>query len=166
MMRRVAYQATGGYRAPFRAAEDYDLYLRMPVDAGLENLPETLYAWRRHAGNSYARARSDHLFFLALARAFQAERERTGRDSIDLLSGVADPEAFLTRYPFSSRLHFYLGEAYTREGRVAEARRFLRRAMPHADAWAAALGWWALSFGVALTPRARAAARSAANVPR
>jgi glycosyltransferase involved in cell wall biosynthesis len=166
MMRREAYVATGGYRAPFRAAEDYDLYLRMPVDMDLENLPETLYAWRRHPGNSFARARGEHLFFLATARAFHAERLATGRDSIELLAGDADPEAFLAAYPYAGTLLFQLGEAYVREGRVAEARRFLRRAFGRTGPRAAALAWWALSFGVALTPRARAAAASDAGPPR
>lgn len=166
MMRRQAYASAGGYRAPFRAAEDYDLYLRMPAVAGLENLPETLYAWRRHPGNSFARARGDHLFFLATARAFHAERLATGRDSIELLAGAGDTEAFLAAYPFAGTLLCYLGEAYVREGRVAEARRLLRRAIGQAGPRAAALGWWALSFGVGLTPRARAAAGSGAGEPR
>jgi hypothetical protein len=56
-----------------------------------------------------------------------------------------------------------LGEACVRDGRVAEARRFLRRAMERSGPRAAALGWWALSFAVALTPRARAAAASGAG---
>ena len=166
MMRREAYAAAGGYRAPFRAAEDYDLYLRMPADAMLETLPETLYAWRQHPGNSFARQRGDHLFFLATARAFDVERRATGRDSVSLLAGSADPEAFLAAYPFAGTLLLHLGEAYVREGRVAEARRFLRRAMAQAGPRAAGLGWWALSFAVALTPRARAASASAAGEPR
>jgi glycosyltransferase involved in cell wall biosynthesis len=157
MMRRDAYRAAGGYRAPFRAAEDYDLYLRMPAGAGLANLPEPLYAWRRHAGNSFARARNDHLFFLAVARAFRDERAATGRDSIEALAGAQSPEAFLDAYRFPGRLLFYLGEAYTREGRVAEARRYLRRSIPHRDTRTAALGWWALSFGMGLARRARGA---------
>jgi len=160
MMRRGAYRAAGGYRAPFRAAEDYDLYLRMPAGATLANLPDALYAWRRHPGNSFARARGDHLFFLAVARAFRDERAATGRDAIDLLAAGEDHEAFLARYRFAGRLLFYLGEAYTREGRVAEARRYLRRAMPHRDTRTVALGWWALSFGLGLARRARAARRS------
>lgn len=163
MMRRESYAAAGGYRAPFRAAEDYDLYLRLPADLELENLPESLYAWRRHPGNSFARARGDHLFFLATARAFQSERLATGRDSIQRLASAADQEAFLAAYPFAGTLLFHLGEAYVREGRVAEARNFLRRAMGRSGPRAAALAWWALSFGVALTPRARAVASSGAG---
>jgi len=155
MMRRDAYRATGGYRAPFRAAEDYDLYLRMPSGASLANLPEPLYAWRRHSANSFARARNDHLFFLAVARAFRDERAATGSDSIGALAASPTPEAFLDAYRFQGRLLFYLGEAYTREGRVAEARRYLRRSMPHRDSRTRALGWWALSFGMGLARRAR-----------
>jgi glycosyltransferase involved in cell wall biosynthesis len=165
MMRREAYAAAGGYRAPFRATEDYDLYLRMPAEAALETLPETLYAWRQHPGNSFARRRGDHLFFLATARAFDAERRATGGDSVRLLADTVDREAFLAAYPFAGTLLFYLGEACVREGRVVEARRFLRRAIARAGPRAVALGWWALSFPVALTPRARAAA-SAPGEPR
>lgn len=157
MMRRDAYRAAGGYRAPFRAAEDYDLYLRIPADRAMANLPEPLYAWRLHPGNSYARARGDHLFFVALARAFRDERAATGRDSIEALAAAPDREAFLDGYRFAGRLLFYLGEAYSREGRGAEARRYLRRSMPHRDSRTAALGWWALSFGLGLRRRARAA---------
>ena len=166
MMRREACLAAGSYRAPFRAAEDYDFYLRLPADAGLENLPEKLYSWRRHPGNSYARARHLHLFFQAVARAFDDERRQTGRDSVQLLARDADPETFLAVYPLASRVLFYLGEVYVREGRVSDARRFLRRAMGPGGMRAAALGWWALSFGVAATPRARAAGRLATRAAR
>ena len=163
MMRRDLYRAAGGYRAPFRAAEDYDLYLRLPAGARLANLPEPLYAWRLHPGNSFARARADHLFFLAVARAFRDERAATGGDSLEALARAQDREVFLRGYRFAGRLLFYLGEAYTREGRVTEARRYLRRSMPHRDTLTAALGWWALSFGLGLTRRARAARGSLAQ---
>jgi hypothetical protein len=137
--------------------------LRIPAGTEMANLPETLYAWRQHPDNSFARARGDHLFFLAVARAFRDERAATGRDSADRLAAATDREVFLAGYPFAGRLLFYLGEAYTREGRVAEARRYLRRSMPHRDARAAALGWWALSFGLGLARRARGSRRSVAQ---
>ncbi|HEU4724472.1 MAG TPA: glycosyltransferase, partial [Candidatus Eisenbacteria bacterium] len=68
MIRREAYEASGGYRAAFLAAQDVDLWLRMPPGAELANLPEPLYAWREHPGGVFARARDRQLFFASVAR--------------------------------------------------------------------------------------------------
>jgi hypothetical protein len=48
-----------------------------------------------------------------------------------------------------------------REGRTREARAFLARASRGGDTRMAALGWQALSYAVALTPRGRRARRAA-----
>ena len=45
-MRKAAYDATGGYRADFTCAQDYDLWLRMSEKYVLGNIEEPLYAWR------------------------------------------------------------------------------------------------------------------------
>ena len=159
MMRRAAYEAAGGFRAPFRAAEDFDLWLRIPVRFRMENLREPLYAWRSHGGNTTARSRGDHLRFAATARAFAEERRDRGEDSIGLLEAASDGEAFLSRYPRAARLSFLIGEHLVREGRVAEGRSYLRRAFAAGGATprlqSAAAVWWALSFAVGFTPRAR-----------
>src|SRR5262249_46206436 len=63
-------------------------------------------------------------------------------------------------------VRFRLGEAYVREGRLDEARVHLGQAMRDAGALMPALGWWLLSWPVALTPRAaraRAARRAGAG---
>jgi Glycosyl transferase family 2 len=49
MMRRAAVLAVGGYRAPYRHAEDYDLWLRMAEKYRLTNLPDRLLRYRQHA---------------------------------------------------------------------------------------------------------------------
>jgi hypothetical protein len=157
MMRREAYEAAGGFRAGFRAAEDYDLWLRVPARFELRNLPEPLYQWRSHEGNSFHRERLGHLEYLAVARAFADERRRSGKDSADALAEAGNPEAFRRGYPSAARLARYRAEAFIREGRTGEGRAALR------DVWRApdpillpaALAWWLLSWGVALTPRAR-----------
>lgn len=165
MMRSDAYRAAGGYRAAFRAAEDYDLYLRFPPGASLANLDETLYSWRLHPGNSFSRSRGDHLFFLAVARAFDDERRTTGRDSIALLERAADREAFLAQYDHAGRLLSYWGEALTREGRVREARERLARAWSRGRSRVHSLAWYVLSLGMALTPRARRGPASSGAAP-
>lgn len=49
MMRREAVRAVGGYRAAYRHAEDYDLWLRMAERYRLANLAERLLLYRKHA---------------------------------------------------------------------------------------------------------------------
>lgn len=48
MMRRDAFEAVGGYRASFIAAEDYDLWLRIAERYEIVNLPEPLLLYRLH----------------------------------------------------------------------------------------------------------------------
>jgi glycosyltransferase involved in cell wall biosynthesis len=165
MMRRAAYEEAGGFRAPFRAAEDFDLWLRIPERFAMENLREPLYAWRRHGGNTTARSRGDHLRFAATARAFAEERRDRGEDSVALLESTPDGESFLARYPRGARLSFLIGEHLVREGRVREGRACFARALGAAAGNSARLKattalWWLLSLAVAFTPRARRAARA------
>lgn len=40
----------GGYRAAFRHAEDYDLWLRASRSTSIANLPEPLLLYRRSEG--------------------------------------------------------------------------------------------------------------------
>src|SRR5204863_2351099 len=96
-------------------------------------------------------------FYAAVARVFRDEREATGRDSVATLERSASPAAFLNDYPRAARLARYLGEAYVREGRPAEARRHLARAIADPGERWAALAWWLLSWPVAFTPRSRRA---------
>jgi glycosyltransferase involved in cell wall biosynthesis len=163
VMRRELYERAGGYRAAFRASQDYDLWLRMADLATFANLGESLYAWRRHPGGVFARDRGRQVFHAAVARAFDEERRATGADAIALLERAGDAEALYAAYPRRDRLAFFLGEALVREGRVLEARAWLARAMRAPRSAAAALAWWLLSVPVAWTPRAaRARAADAA----
>lgn len=160
MMRREAYEAAGGFRAGFRAAEDYDLWLRVPPRYRLENLPQPLYQWRSHSENSFHRHRDLHLEFLAVARAFADERRHRGADSADLLAKAGDPHQFRDSYPARARLDRYRGEAFIREGGVREGREALRHAFTEPGLIASALAWWLVSWPAGLTPRARRAAQS------
>lgn len=161
MMRRDAYDRAGGYRAPFRASQDYDLWLRLPGDAGLGNLPDALYEWRLHPGGVFSRARGDQLYYSAVARAFADERRAEGRDSIALLESVPEPERFLERYAHAGRLALHLGEIHAREGLGREARRYLNLALADPRSRSEAIPWWLLTWGLPLTPRGRRARRRA-----
>lgn len=159
MMRREAYEAAGGFRAPFRCAEDYDLWLRVPARFRFANLTEPLYRWRAHPGNSFARSRDRHLEFLAIARAFDAERRARGTDSIGLLAASADLAAFRAAYHDAVRLARYRGEAFVRDGLAPEGRAALGPAFGSIATAPAALAWWLLSWIFQLTPRGRRARR-------
>jgi len=51
MMRRKALIRAGGYDEAFEQSQDYDLWLRLAELGEIANLPEYLYAWRRHPGS-------------------------------------------------------------------------------------------------------------------
>jgi len=156
MMRRSAYEKAGGYRAAFGASQDYDLWLRLSHPSGMANLPEPLYAWRRHPGGVFARARESQLFFSALARTFADERAVRGEDSLAAFIAATDAETFIAGYPRAASLLRDWGERLARDGRTREARRRLAAALGR-GAGPRALLWWLATWGIALTPRARAA---------
>lgn len=157
MMRRSAYEAAGGFRAPFRSAEDFDLWLRVPADVEMDNLAEPLYTWRGHSGNITARGRGTMTYYAAVARAFADERRETGSDSIELLAASASDQEFLARYSRAGRVAFYCGEMLARQGLAREARNYLGRALGDPSSRGAALPWWALTWFLPFTPRGRRA---------
>jgi len=169
MMRREAYERSGGYRAAFRAAQDVDLWLRMPPGAGLANLPEPLYAWREHPGGVFARARDQQLFYASVARAFLEERAAgNAGDSVALLERAETSEWFLEKYPLADRVKLHWGKLLVRLGRTAEARELLRAAGHSRRSTMESLLWRALGRAVTLSPRgfrARDRARRRAEDP-
>lgn len=154
---REAYEAAGGFRAGFRAAEDYDLWLRVPARFGLRNLDLPLYQWRSHGGGSFQTRRDWHLEYLALARAFADERRRRGGDSAGALLLAGSPAAFREGYAERPLLARYRAEAFIREGRTREGRLALRDVWRggRPGLWLTGLAWWLLSWPVDWTPRAR-----------
>lgn len=49
MMRPALVRAAGGYNPAYRAAEDFDLWVRLAEHTRMANLPEPLLLYRRHA---------------------------------------------------------------------------------------------------------------------
>lgn len=77
-MRRALFEAVGGYRRGAPHAEDFDLWLRLGEVGELDNLPEPLLRYRRHAQQvSIRHFRQQALSNLA-ARA-SARARRAGR---------------------------------------------------------------------------------------
>jgi hypothetical protein len=89
MMRADLVRRLGGYRAAFRAAEDYDLWLRIAEAAGVANLAEPLVAYRRHEANVSRRDAVRQSFSVRLAQRTAAARR----------SGAGDPATALVAPP-------------------------------------------------------------------
>ena len=88
MMRKDAFDATEGYRRPFRHAEDYDLWLRMAERFELANLPDILLYYRVHAGQVSPKNLSQQVFSALAAEAAARIRRDTGQDPSLPLDGV------------------------------------------------------------------------------
>jgi glycosyltransferase involved in cell wall biosynthesis len=89
MMRADAVRRSGSYRTAFRAAEDYDLWLRMAENGGIANLPEPLVSLRRHDASVSRRNAARQSFSVRLAQRSAAVRR----------TGAADPAATLAEPP-------------------------------------------------------------------
>jgi glycosyltransferase involved in cell wall biosynthesis len=88
MMRTDLVRSLGGYRAAFKAAEDYDLWLRMAEITGVANLAEDLVQYRQHGSNLSQRDAIRQSFSLRLAQRSAAGR-RAGKS--DPASDLAAP---------------------------------------------------------------------------
>jgi glycosyltransferase involved in cell wall biosynthesis len=89
MMRTALVRRLGVYRAAFRAAEDYDLWLRMAEAGGIANLADDLTQYRRHDSNLSRRDAIRQSFSVRLAQRSAAARR----------SGAGDPAGTLTVPP-------------------------------------------------------------------
>ena len=78
MMRREPVLRTGGYRAAFRHAEDYDLWLRLAERHEIAALDEVLLRYRRHAGQVSVRDVEQRILS-ELGAAAAARARRAGR---------------------------------------------------------------------------------------
>lgn len=83
MMRRDVFDAVGGYRAAFRHAEDYDLWLRIH-DRGyaIENLPFPVLAYRVHGTSISMRRGPEQALGTLVARLAHQIRVSGHDDSI------------------------------------------------------------------------------------
>jgi glycosyltransferase involved in cell wall biosynthesis len=90
MFRTAFVRSVGGYRAAFRAAEDYDLFLRISEKTKVANLPEPLVEYRRHSENVTSRNAIRQAFSARLARRCARLRREAGIDPADGMSVSPD----------------------------------------------------------------------------
>jgi glycosyltransferase involved in cell wall biosynthesis len=130
MMRRDLVIAVGGYRALFRYAEDYDLWLRLSEVTRMANLPDALLTYRLHPEQSTRRNMIGHARYAAVAWLAHAERA----------AGRPDPTEQLATFPRDEDVEVLFGA-----GALAYLRRRVfndvlsSRAVRIGDAWPTAL---------------------------
>lgn len=78
LLRRDAVLAIGGYRAAFRSAEDYDLWLRLAERHPIHALPEVLINYREHDGQTAWRE-IEHRVLAEIGARAAARARRAGR---------------------------------------------------------------------------------------
>lgn len=109
MMRTAIIRELGGYRAAFRHAEDYDLWLRAALLTDICNLPDRLLLYRRspqQISQKHAReqARAAAIAWLDYGRRcdgndslFNDRAVLPHLDEVDMLFGAPDASAFVRR---------------------------------------------------------------------
>jgi GT2 family glycosyltransferase len=98
MLRTMDIKAVGGYREQFRAAQDYDLWLRLLEKHELCNLPETLLFHRQHDASVSTKCRAQQMMEHVLAmQSFEYRRQGkadpiVGKElTLELLLSLLDP---------------------------------------------------------------------------
>ncbi|GAB4339685.1 MAG: hypothetical protein Kow0099_14980 [Candidatus Abyssubacteria bacterium] len=82
MMVKSRYEECGGYREPFRFAQDYDLWLRLLEKHNGANVPEVLYRLRYHRDSVTLKRICLQSRYAELARQFARMRAETGSDPL------------------------------------------------------------------------------------
>jgi glycosyltransferase involved in cell wall biosynthesis len=91
-MRRAAVERVAGFREYFETAEDIDFALRLGERGRVAYLPRTWYLYRLHGASITHRQRDvRRLFYMQIAREFQAERLAGGADALQLGQAPAPP---------------------------------------------------------------------------
>jgi hypothetical protein len=80
VLRATALAAVGGYRPAYRAAEDYDLWLRLSERFELANLPDPLLYYRVSPGQISVLQLDQQIISVVGARAAARQRALTGGD--------------------------------------------------------------------------------------
>jgi glycosyltransferase involved in cell wall biosynthesis len=76
LMRKQAFDATGGYRAPFPPAEDYDLFYRIIEGWRVANLPDVVLRKRIHSNQFSVRNLRQGVLSLLASHALSLARQR------------------------------------------------------------------------------------------
>jgi glycosyltransferase involved in cell wall biosynthesis len=90
VFRTATVRSLGGYRAPFAAAEDYDLWTRLSEAGDVANLGEALVRYRVHGGGVTRLQSVRQVFSVRMVRRARAARRETGQDPAAALSTPPD----------------------------------------------------------------------------
>ena len=165
VFRRECFDAIGGYRECYRAAEDHDIILRMREKFVMAELPEALYRYRQFRGARVST--SQHNWRANIAIDISARRRRLGRPDPMADGQLLDDEFILAHFgelPATRRAYFigkFAGPArrLMRAGEFAELRKLLafaetlcqneseRRTLSRVRM---RVLWWSVVFGKAL----------------
>jgi glycosyltransferase involved in cell wall biosynthesis len=129
LIRTSTMKALGGFREPLRYAHDYDLILRLAEAGRIEILPEVLARYRFHTENITTRRGLLQGAYAGVAREC-ARRRAAGEPELleEQVAAIAVPDDGGSQRRAEARVHYQIGEWMFRDGRVREARPWLRRA--------------------------------------
>jgi glycosyltransferase involved in cell wall biosynthesis len=108
MLRTDLARRLGGFRPAFRAAEDYDLWLRIAEVTKIANLPDVLVEYRRHEENVTSRNAIRQVFSVRLAQHAARARRQSGNDPAAGLTAPPDwraPAADASFYADDAKLY-------------------------------------------------------------
>lgn len=140
MLRKKLLTDIYGYRDCFSAAQDYDLWLRIPPEAHFANIPEVLYSHRRHGLSVSYQKRLLQYQMKSLALQLYRERQQDahGQDSLMRFTNPTAQQAFLTQWMRQdlqenrqtySRLFLETGKRNLRSHQASEARQQFQRSI-------------------------------------
>lgn len=109
MFRKEAIQKVGGYRAYFKYAQDYDLWLRISEHYRVGNIGEVLYFWRKEKNSISGEKHFEQYQYAMLALMQAALRKKCLEDDIDRgLSPVLPEVRNLTKGLKQQLLNYHL----------------------------------------------------------
>jgi hypothetical protein len=154
MFRADAYQRAGGYRAAFRYAQDWDLWLRLADEGLLAYIPAFLYAFRVGDHSVSATRREQQLRLAALAHRCRGARLCASPEAPHLQAAwevsVAPPRPAGT--PGSAGNSYFIGKCLL-DRRDARAVGYLRQSVRQCP-WQVR-GWVALVAAAVRCRRSR-----------
>jgi glycosyltransferase involved in cell wall biosynthesis len=115
IMRRDQILALGGYRAEFKNAEDYDLWLRASKDHDLGNIPKPLLRYRFSVDGMTLGRKWEQLYYVYLAQLSAASGDA------DLAGAAAEADRRLSS---TDRRNFFMHVATGTLNELLQLRRF------------------------------------------
>jgi len=129
MYRLAPVRALGGYRKPFRGAQDTDLWRRLIEIGDIDNLEEPVLHYRLHAAQATTVSRHLHELFGGIAVALAQCRMDIGHEAgFDVEASLTpeDAEALAAGWPprAAALAHIALGRYYFRTGDLQRGAKF------------------------------------------